>query len=260
MIRPDLPLTLLSRIEDAGLNASAPPQQRWVDGWLLRFSPGKAKRARCVQPVADGRLPLDARLALCAAVLADADLPMVVRITPFSRPEGLDAELAVRGYHALDDTRVMVTTELPAAAEALPEGLRLERLDAHAFAEAVGELRGSPAAQRAAQAERLAASPVPYRGWALQRPEDGAILACGQTATEGELVGLYDVFTHPAARGQGLARRLCSGLLAHARADGARVAYLQVDADNAPARAIYHRLGFADGYAYHYRAPDPAAH
>ena len=29
---------------------------------------------------------------------------------------------------------------------------------------------------------------------------------------------------------------------------------LQVDAANAPARAVYHRLGFADGYAYHYRA------
>jgi predicted GNAT family acetyltransferase len=28
---------------------------------------------------------------------------------------------------------------------------------------------------------------------------------------------------------------------------------LQVDAENAPARAVYHRLGFADGYAYHYR-------
>ena len=26
---------LLSRVEDAGLNASAPPQQRWLDGWLL---------------------------------------------------------------------------------------------------------------------------------------------------------------------------------------------------------------------------------
>ena len=44
-----LPETLLSRIEDAGINASAPPQQRWLDGWLLRFSPGKAKRARCIQ-------------------------------------------------------------------------------------------------------------------------------------------------------------------------------------------------------------------
>ena len=40
----DLPFdaTLLSRVEDAGLNASAPPQQRWLDGWLIRFSPGKA--------------------------------------------------------------------------------------------------------------------------------------------------------------------------------------------------------------------------
>ena len=44
--------TLLSRIEDAALNASAPPQQRWVDGWLLRYSPGRAKRARCVNAVA----------------------------------------------------------------------------------------------------------------------------------------------------------------------------------------------------------------
>ena len=41
-----LPEALLSRVEDAGINASAPPQQRWLDGWLLRFSPGKAKRAR----------------------------------------------------------------------------------------------------------------------------------------------------------------------------------------------------------------------
>ena len=41
------PASLLSRIEDAGLNASAPPQQRWMDGWIVRTSPGKARRARC---------------------------------------------------------------------------------------------------------------------------------------------------------------------------------------------------------------------
>jgi ribosomal protein S18 acetylase RimI-like enzyme len=251
-----LPEFLLSRIEDAGINASAPPQQRWLDGWLLRFSPGKAKRARCVQAVADGRLPLDERLALCVQAFGEAGLPMVARLTPFSRPLGLDASLAARGWHLLDDTRVMVAPELPQAAGPLPGGLRLEMLDAAGFAEAVGDLRGSPAGQRAAQAQRLALSPVPYQGWVLRRSADDVILVCGQTATEADLVGLYDVFTHPEARGRGLARWLCHTLLVQARAAGARTAYLQVDAENAAARAIYHRLGFTDGYGYHYRTPE----
>jgi ribosomal protein S18 acetylase RimI-like enzyme len=34
---------------------------------------------------------------------------------------------------------------------------------------------------------------------------------------------------------------------------------LQVDAENTAARSLYLRLGFADGYAYHYRTSDPAA-
>jgi ribosomal protein S18 acetylase RimI-like enzyme len=260
-MNPDrLPDTLLSRIEDAGLNASAPPQQRWVDGWLLRYSPGKAKRARCIQPVADGRLPLAERLALCAAVFHAAGLPMVARITPFSRPAGLDAALHALGWVAQDDTRVMVAPQCPAVAEPVPAGLAWQPLDRAAYAEVVGSLRGSPLAQRQAHAERLALSPVPYQGWVLRRLDDDLVLACGQSAAEADLVGLYDVFTHPQARGRGLARVLCSRLLAQARAAGARVAYLQVDADNAPARAIYQRLGFADTYAYHYRTPvvDPA--
>jgi len=260
-----LPITLLSRIEDAGINASAPPQQRWIDGWLLRYSAGKAKRTRCVQAVAQGRLPLDQRLELCAAVLRDAGLPMVVRITPFSLPEGLDTALADRGYGRFDETRVMVARRLPTHDEPLPNGLALEPLAPAEFAEVVGCLRGSPPGHRAAHAERLALSPVPYQGWVLRRADgadsadSGAVLACGQTAVESELVGVYDVFTDPAVRGQGLARRLCSALLARAGAAGASMAYLQVDADNAPARAIYHRLGFDDAYSYHYRAPDPDA-
>jgi hypothetical protein len=57
--------TDLARLEDAGLNASAPSQQRLLDGWLLRFSPGKAKRARCVNAVCRGRLALESKLDLC---------------------------------------------------------------------------------------------------------------------------------------------------------------------------------------------------
>lgn len=254
-IETQLPDALLSRIEDAGINASAPPQQRWVDGWLLRYSPGKAKRARCVQAVAAGRLPLTERLALCQAVMAEAGLPLVVRITPFSLPAGLDEALAALGWARFDDTRVMVAPQCPAQAEPVSAALLWEPLDGAAYAEVVGALRGSPAAQREAHAQRLALSPVPYQGWVLRRAADGRVLACGQSAAEADLVGLYDVFTDPQARGQGLARILCSRLLAQAHAAGARTAYLQVDADNHPARHIYRRLGFADAYAYHYRSP-----
>jgi ribosomal protein S18 acetylase RimI-like enzyme len=74
---------------------------------------------------------------------------------------------------------------------------------------------------------------------------------------EDELVGLYDIFTAPEHRGAGLGRAVCLHLLQLARGQGARCAYLQVDADNEPARQLYARLGFAEGYAYHYRTTNP---
>jgi len=67
------------------------------------------------------------------------------------------------------------------------------------------------------------------------------------------------VFTAEAARGHGHAKLLCRQLLHAARLRGARHAYLQVEADNQPARAVYRSLGFVDAYAYHYRARNPSA-
>ncbi|MDP1693799.1 MAG: GNAT family N-acetyltransferase [Burkholderiaceae bacterium] len=253
-LAPAFSARLLSRIEDAGLNASAPPQQRWLDGWLVRFSPGKAKRARCINALAPGRLPLDEKLALAARVLTEAGLPMLVRITPFSEPGQLDALLEARRWPRIDDTRVMALAALDGVEpEALPAGLVWQPMALQAFAQAVGQLRGSPLAQSQAHAERLALSPVPFRALAIRSQADGALWACGQFAREADLVGLYDIFTAEFARGQGLARRLCSRLLLDARSEGARCAYLQVEGHNQAARSVYRRLGFADGYAYHYR-------
>jgi ribosomal protein S18 acetylase RimI-like enzyme len=255
--------TLLSRVEDAGLNASAPPQQRWLDGWIVRTHPGKARRARCINAMAAGRLPLAEKLRLAQAMFDEANLPLVMRITRFTQPDTLDDELAAAGWPLLVNTHVWVCAELPAptmpaASLAPPAGLAWQRLDAGAYASAVGALRGSPSDQQTAHAERLRQSPVPYQGHALLR-SDGQVVACGQFAREGELVGLYDVFTHPSARGQGLAGLLCERLLSLAAAEGAKLGYLQVEADNDAALAVYRRLGFAHGYSYHYRQPPGSA-
>ena len=246
---------MLCRVEDAGINASAPPQQRWVDGWLVRYNPGKAKRARCINAVAPGRLPLADKLHLAAQIFAEARLPMVVRITPFSQPTGLDKHLAAAGFGQIDDTRVMVCNTPADVLDKsdLPTGTEWVSLPAAEFAQAVGALRGSPPEQRAAHAQRLLASPVPYHGYAIRRLTDHAVLACGQFAREGEFVGLYDVTTAAECRNQGLATALCKRLLSTSFCQGAKVAYLQVEGDNGPARHIYARMGFQDGYAYHYR-------
>ncbi len=247
---------LLARIEDAGINASAPREQLWIDGWLVRFAPGKAKRARCIQAVAPGRRSIDTKLALCLPVFAAAGLRPYVRITPFSEPEGLDARLDALGMERIDDTRVMALADLGAAAAAA-EPTSIEPADPTAFAEWIGRQRGSPASERRAHADRLVHSPVPPHA-VLRRSADGTIVAGGQLTREGEVAGIYDVFTAESARQQGHAAAICRDLLRVAQAAGARVAYLQVDAANDAARRLYVALGFVDAYAYHYRSP-PAA-
>jgi GNAT superfamily N-acetyltransferase len=273
-LAPGFDATWLSRIEDAGLNASAAPQQLWLDGWLVRTNPGKAKRARCVNAVATGRQPVLQKLKQAQAVFAEAGLPLVVRITPFSCPDpsSLDETLAQQGFTVLDNTRVMVCPSLPVPASPHIDSdpiffdgqpLQLRRLSAADFAQAVGALRGSPADQRLAHQQRLQESPVPYHGYALCRvdrhsprnaaPVQDAVLACGQYAQESNLVGLYDVYTRLEARRKGLAETLCKRLLSLAAQSGATAAYLQVEADNLAARRIYSRMGFVDAYGYHYR-------
>jgi hypothetical protein len=256
-LNPAFDSTLLSRVEDAGLNASAPPQQRWIDGWLLRFSPGKAKRARCINAVATGRSPLNERLEACAQVFARAKLPLIVRITPFTLPADLDRLLEQQGLQRFDDTRVMVLTDMRVTGPPCPAGVTIQPIGLEAFAHRVGGFRGSPLAQRQAHAERLLNAPVPFSAFEMRA--DGEPVGCGQLALERDLVGLYDVFTAHAVRGRGLAGLLCRHLLELARSQGAQHAYLQVEGDNRAARSVYHRLGFADAYAYHYRARDPSA-
>ena len=263
VLAPEIDLALLQRIEDSSLNASAPPQQRWLDGWIVRFNPGKAKRARCINAVAQGTRSPQAKLAECEALFREAGLPLVVRITPFTQPAGLDAHLAGQGWRVFDDTRVMVLpqlAQLPADTSGHPPTGWAEAVeDAQAFAHTVGALRGSSPVEIEAHAQRVAHSPVPYTG-VVWRDGAGRVQVCGQIAREGDLVGLYDVFTAPAARGRGLATAFCAGLLGRACHAGARTAYLQVDAANAAARQVYLKLGFRDGYTYHYRSVEAAAH
>jgi ribosomal protein S18 acetylase RimI-like enzyme len=85
---------------------------------------------------------------------------------------------------------------------------------------------------------------------------DGAeTVACGLGVLEGPYIGLFDIVTHPARRGQGLGTKLIHNILSWARARGAQTAYLQVMLENGPALRLYDKLGFKELYQYWYRVP-----
>jgi ribosomal protein S18 acetylase RimI-like enzyme len=237
----------LRRIEELGLNSSAPPAQLLYDGWLLRLSPGKAKRARSVNAVYGSSLPLDHKIAHCEELYLRNNLPMLFRITPFSQPAGLDDELARRGYTLLEPTSVEL-----APLETPPEDAGARRVELGPWIDAVGALRGSPAVHRDAHLARL--QRMPLEKCAVAFDDEEGVAAAGLTIVEDGIAGLFDIVTRENARRRGYARRVVATLLHHAHALGARAAYLQVESSNAAARTLYREFGFVERYVYWYRA------
>ncbi len=235
------------RIEELGLNSSAPPAQLLYDGWLVRLSPGKAKRARSVNAVYPSSISLDRKIAYCEGLYAQAGLPMLFRITPFSQPAGLEDELAHRGYTQLEPTAVET-----AALETAPPSGGAQAMALGPWIDAVAELRGSPMAHRDAHLARLERMPLAKCAVAIEA--EGRVVATGLSVIEDGVAGLFDIVTREDARRRGHARRVVATLLHLAHGLGARQAYLQVESQNAPARALYRDFGFSERYQYWYRA------
>ena len=246
MTAPDL-----ARVEEAGLNAMQTQRQMFYDGWVLRLSPGKARRARSVNAHFSSSRPLPDKIAYCERVYAAHHLPILFRITPFQQPPQLEAVLETRGYASFDPTLVQVA---PLRDPPHDDGADVALVSPSTadFVDAVARLRGSSQAQRDAHYERL--SNTALTGFpVLARSADGEPVACGQVVLDDGLAGIFDVVTADRARGQGVATRVVARLLTWAWEHGAAHAHLQVDAANAPALAVYRKFGFATAYQYHYR-------
>lgn len=239
------------RLEESSLNYLHSRRQMFYDGWVLFLSPGKAKRARSVNPHFASSLPLPEKIAFCERTYRRLGLPLLFRITPFAQPGDLDAVLEGAGFLRHDPTLVLglaldtppqVDPAMPLAFDApLPE----------VFGEEVGRLRGSPPGQRQAHAERLTGSPLDVIP--LVARDDGVVVAAGLVCVDGPFAGIFDVITAEDRRRQGVGSALIARLLTKAWERGARWAYLQVDEQNAAALSIYRRFGFATRYGYHYR-------
>jgi N-acetylglutamate synthase len=242
---------LARRIEERALNASGAFQSLVYDGWLLGYRPGPTKRLRCVNAFYASTLALEDKIAFCTAFYAAAGLPAVFRLLPFSSPAGLDRWLDRNGFMPFEPTLVL-QSDLAKSPRPATGDATVAILDATAWQPRVARLLDIDAEALPRLLERAASYPLPHAGAIIER--DGEAIACGLLKLEGDHAGLFALATTPAWRGRGFGRAVVAALLAEARRRGATTAYLQVTADNTPARALYRRFGFSASHEYWYRA------
>ena len=246
--------------------ASWPPLETdRVGAWVLRASGGFSARASSALLVGDPGRPFEEALAevedwygargLSPWVQALTGSPERARLEDLgwvsARPGEADTAFLLAGVgRAL---RLVRAGARPAAH--LPEPLLSDRAtpdwlagDPRALAHgaaALGVLEGPAevAFARVPAGERTGAPAVAAGRAALSR---------GGADT---WVGITDVRVAPTHRRQGLATAVLEALLAWAAERGASTAYLQVREDNAPAHALYGRLGFTRHHSYGYLRP-----
>ncbi|MCO7219321.1 GNAT family N-acetyltransferase [Klenkia sp. PcliD-1-E] len=217
-----------------------------LGAWLLRAGgAGYSSRAHSALAVGDPGVPLPDAVAAVGDWYRDRGLRPCVQL-PGRQARPADAAFAAAGWERDEDTLVL-TTELDPIGP--PPRVELAPVPDDAWLDAARQHGGDPLPPGARAvltgADRLAFASV--------REDDGAVVAVARGVLTDDWLGITAVTVAERARRGGLATSLTRALQSWAVDAGARWCYLQVVAGNAPARALYRRLGFIEHHRYHYR-------
>jgi N-acetylglutamate synthase len=242
---------LVRRLEAHAVGAwPATVSERVDGGWVLRATPG-LDRGRSnhalppCRPLWAGEIP-DA-IGRVEAFAREHGIHAGIQVSPLSLHGTLQAELDRRGWETRWPVLVLAATRSASAAWSDPElDGSLERAD-HATDE---WLDAWARCEPGRDVEAHAGSVFPrLAGRATFARVDGDA-AVGIAVEDDGLIGLFCLAVDPERRRAGLGTALVRALLAES---GASVAYLQVEERNAPAVALYRRLGFSEAYRYCHR-------
>ncbi len=238
----------LERIADRGWPAR---ERASLGRWILNAADGWSGRLNACWPLGPEPEDLPAAIDAVEAWYADRGLPPLFK--PAIETPGLMAQWIARGYAPRTETLMMTAAIPPVAASA-----RVTVLDeADAAFETVFVGTQAEPADAAERIEAFRRLPSPRLFARIMGPDGPA--AIGAAVVEGDWVGIFGMRTLAGQRRQGLARDIVAALLSGARAHGARRAYLQVEAGNGPAIALYEGFGFSVAYAYRYWARGASA-
>jgi ribosomal protein S18 acetylase RimI-like enzyme len=245
----------LREIEAASVRSWPAPQTAAIDGWLWRYASGGSLRANSVATLAFHGSDVDAAIREAERRYRERGAPCRFTICGVSEPGDLDARLAALGYargadhltmakavgSGIAGPRVAAPAEVELAADAKPEWLAIY-------------LAGLAPSRRAAAPALLAGLP-PQRAYFSCR-RGGVVVGSGLSVADGPLASIQCMATHAAVRRRGCARSILAAIEAWAAAQSCTHLYLQAEAANAGAIALYEGVGFHVAGRYHVRTKD----
>ncbi|MEU3887352.1 GNAT family N-acetyltransferase [Streptomyces sp. NPDC029041] len=228
-----------------------PVESERLGEWELRAASGFTRRANSVLPLGEPGVPLDEALGAVRRWYGERGLPAYVQTATGAEgtQELLCAELERRGWVREVTAELWTGPLAPVADRGDAAGVVLSREADEAW---LGRYQRKGVSEVALRVLRSGPSV-----WFASVPGPTGPAAIGRCVVDGRWAGFAAVEVDPALRRQGLATAVMAALARRALDEGASAAWLQVEADNAGARALYAPMGFAVHHAYHhYRAPD----
>ena len=247
----DLPA--VRRFEAAGFRAWPAGSVVYDGTWAIRLTASHpAKRLNSVNPLDPSDLSrLGERIARARDLFREAGRALTFRLSPLAGVR-LHAHLDGLGWSRFDESIVM-RLDL----SGLDKGVvQLPYRDRERFIAAAAAIHGYDGARTTGLAGIIGA--IRSEAGLFIAEADGRPAATAICVADADLAGLFEVATTPSERGKGHGRRLVLSALNWARTRGAVTGWLQVEASNAAACALYRSIGFAEVYRYVYRQPPEA--
>ncbi|MGR6429622.1 GNAT family N-acetyltransferase [Rhizobium sp. PAMB 3174] len=251
-VNPNLPL--VRRLEAVGFRAWPAADIRYDGSWQLRMTAGHpSRRANSLVPL-DPRDIRDiaGRLSQARDMFTKAGRRFAIKETPLCPPQ-LVALLEQQGFKPEGETSVQTANiagmDLGNGQDHLPSH------DIERFVEACLAVEPDKGASRDALG-RLFSAIEPEAGLFFIEDEVEGPRAVALCIHDNDLAGIQQVAVVKHLRRQGLATEILSSALLWAKLRGARQAWLQVEAANDPAKALYRGFGFKEAYRYRYWVKD----
>jgi hypothetical protein len=249
---PSKNLAVVRRFEAAGARAWPATSVQYDGAWAIRLTASHpAKRLNSINPLDPGDdRNLGERIARASRLFGAYGRATTFRISPLSGWR-IEEHLESEGWERFSNSLVM---RAPLEAELVKDAMhQIPLKDVGRFISASMGIKNLDAALRPGLSEVISGI-QPQAGLFVQEQENVPV-STAICVRDGDLAGLFEVATDESQRGRGHGRRTLLSALKWAHSQGARTAWLQVEADNEAAIRLYRSLGFAEVYRYHYRQP-----